>query len=149
MTSIFITSKTCNYSSVSCPAVSCRNLLLGRSWRMEYFPQNYCHFNSLTEWYANKPWIVLKTCLCWLKLKILHMLQSIYSNANSIVCSNNLYSKPFPHSKGVCQRCNLSPLLFNLFMDDLEGYLENHSLSSCQLNSYRLPLILFADDIVL
>ena len=46
--------------------------------------------------------------LLWLKLahiglssKILHMLQSIYENANSKVYCNNLFSEPFPHSKGV------------------------------------------------
>ena len=44
--------------------------------------------------------------LLWLKLahiglssKIL--LQSIYKSANSQVYSNNIFSEPFPHSKGV------------------------------------------------
>ena len=89
--------------------------------------------------------------LLWFKLahvglssKMLRILQSISLNANSLVYSNNSYSKPFPHSKGVCQGCNLSPLLFSLFMNDLEDYLKNHSSGSCQLNSYRLQLMMFA-----
>ena len=43
--------------------------------------------------------------LLWLKLahislssKILHMLQSIYKNANSQIYSNNVFSEPFLHS---------------------------------------------------
>ena len=50
---------------------------------------------------------------------------------------------------GLHQGCNSSPLLFSLFMNDLEDYLKNHSSGSCQLNSYRLQLMMFADDIVL
>ena len=95
--------------------------------------------------------------LLWLKLahiglssKILHMLQSIYKNANSQVYSNNVFSESFPHSKGVRQGCNLSPLLFTLFMNDLEGFLKSHSSAgSCILNNCRLRLMMFADDIVL
>ena len=34
-------------------------------------------------------------------------------------------------------------------MNDLEDYLKNHSSDPCQLNSYRLQLMMFADDIVL
>ena len=82
---------------------------------------------------------------------MLHILQSIYVlNANSLYSySINSYSKPFPHSKGVCQGCNLSPLLFSSFINNLEDYLNNHSSGSYQLTSYRLQLMMFADDIVL
>ena len=47
------------------------------------------------------------------------------------------------------QGCNLSPLLFSLLMNDLEDYLKNHPSGSCQLNSYRLQLMMFADVIAL
>ena len=47
------------------------------------------------------------------------------------------------------QGCNLSPLLFTLFMNDLDGFLESHSSGSCILNNCRLRLMMFADDIVL
>ena len=88
-----------------------------------------------------------------LSSKMLHILQSMYllKCSNSLVHSNNSYSKPFPHSKGMRQGCNLSPLLFSLFMNDLEDYLKNHSSGSCQFNSYSygLQLMMFTDDIVL
>ena len=46
---------------------------------------------------------------CWLKFKDVTYTSIVYSNANSIhvVYFNNLYSKPYPHSKGVRQGCNL------------------------------------------
>ena len=34
-------------------------------------------------------------------------------------------------------------------MNDLEDYLKNHSFASCQLNGYRLQLMMLTDDIVL
>ena len=82
---------------------------------------------------------------------MLHMLQSIYRNTKSMVHCNNSYSKLFPQSKGVCQGCNLSLLLFSLslFMNDLESYLNCNPSGSCQLSNLRLRLLMFADDIVL
>ena len=77
------------------------------------------------------------------------MLQSVYKNANSKVYCNNIFSKPFPHAKGVRQGCNLSPLLFSLFMNDLEGFLKSHSSGFCTLNNCMLQLLMFADDLVL
>ena len=47
------------------------------------------------------------------------------------------------------QGCNLSPLLFSLFMNDLEGFLKSHSSGFCTLNNCMLQLMMFADDLVL
>ena len=77
------------------------------------------------------------------------MLQSIYKNANSKVYCNSLFSVPFPHAKCVRQGCNLSPLPFSLFMNDLEGSLKSHSSGFCTLNNCMLQLLMFADDPVL
>jgi len=94
--------------------------------------------------------------LLWKKLmsiglstKILNILQSIYKDANSLVSSNDLYSYPFPCSEGVCQGCNLSPLLFNLYINDLENYLMTNSTGFIQLNHAKLYLLMFADNILL
>jgi len=84
-----------------------------------------------------------------LSTKMLNILQSIYKDANSLVFSNDIYSYPFPYSKGVCQGCNLSPFLFNLYINDLESYLMTNSTGFIQLNCAKLYLLMFADDIVL
>ena len=92
-----------------------------------------------------------KLAIIGLSSKMLHMLQSIYRNAKSMVHCNNSrsYSKLFPQSKSIHQGCNLSPLLFSLFMNDLESYLNCNPSGSCQLNNHRLRLLMFADDIIL
>ena len=61
----------------------------------------------------------------------------------------NTYSNSFSHSKGAQKGCNLSPLRFSLFINDLESYIESNPSGSCQLNGCRLRLLMFADDIVL
>ena len=74
------------------------------------------------------------------------LLPSYYSNNfSSKIDVSILILQTFSVLKG----CNLRPLPFSLLLNDLEGYLENHSSGSCQLNSYRLQLMMFADDIVL
>ena len=72
--------------------------------------------------------------LLWKKLvnmkisqQMLEMLQSIYSNAKSCLkLTSNSVSDLFPCQKGVRQVCNLSHLLFNLFMADLQKELRKN-----------------------
>ena len=62
---------------------------------------------------------------------------------------NNVLSSPFPCNKGVRQGCNLSPLLFNLYISDLESYLQSTDAGSITLANLKVQLLLFADDLVL
>ena len=54
----------------------------------------------------------------------------------------------FPCQKGVRQGCILSPLLFSLFISDLETVLR-HNESGVKLNRMSMDLLMYADDIVL
>ena len=58
-------------------------------------------------------------------------------------------SPAFHCSKGVRQGCNLSPLLFSLFISDLESYLTTNNSGSIQLGKKKARLLLFADDLAL
>ena len=96
--------------------------------------------------------------LLWRKLAnlgcsttILTILQNMYRNATSVVCLEGEYSERFPCRRGVRQGCNLSPdpLLFCLFLADLEVSLEGGEMEGVNLVYSKLRLLLFADDLVL
>ena len=98
----------------------------------------------------------LKHNLLWNKLadkgvstKILNLLQSMYRNASCRVTASNTLSSSFPCRKGVKQGCNLSPLLFSLYISDLESYLEANNSGKITLENLKVQLLLFADDLVL
>ena len=70
-----------------------------------------------------------------------------------MLCSINKFefSSSFPCLKGVrhVQGCNLSPLFFSLFINDLESYLLTNTAGSITLANCKVQLLLFADDLAL
>ena len=94
--------------------------------------------------------------LLWKKLarmglsnKILHILQDMYLKATSRVKVNGALTNPFSCDIGVRQGCNLSPLLFILFVSDLETHLKTNGAGSISVSNSRVSLLMFADDVVL
>ena len=94
--------------------------------------------------------------LLWLKLsamgistKMLKIIQHMYSEAKSVVSYDGHMSDEFEYQKGVRQGCPLSPLLFSLFISDLEHVLKQHSSGKIVINQQEINQIMFADDIVL
>ena len=73
----------------------------------------------------------------------------MYGNASSALLLNGRISPVFPCKRGVRQGCNLSPLLFCLYVVDLEQTLRNEQSGAVTLVHTRLPLLMFADDLVL
>ena len=47
------------------------------------------------------------------------------------------------------QGCNLSPLLFSLFISDIDSHLSSNRADSITLTNLKVQLLLFADDLVL
>ena len=72
----------------------------------------------------------------------------MYSNISYSIKSNGQYSTSFSSTMGVKQGCNLSPLLFNLFINDIHDAFDS-SCHPVSLDSSRLNTLAFADDIVL
>ena len=94
--------------------------------------------------------------LLWTKLstiglsrKMLNILQNMYAKAAARVTINNILSTPFQYSRGVRQGCNLSLILFSLFISDLENHLSTITAGSIPLTHTKLHLLQFADDLVL
>ena len=81
--------------------------------------------------------------------ELLHLLQSMYGNASSALLLNGRISPVFPCKRGVRQGRNLSPLLFCLYVADLEQTLRNEQSDVVTLVHTRLTLLMFADDLVL
>ncbi len=83
----------------------------------------------------------------------------MYSDVKSRVSFNNQTSNIFASEIGVRQGENLSPLLFSLYLNDLQNYLENlniNDLKSITTDAeeelhifFKLFLLLYADDTVL
>ena len=94
--------------------------------------------------------------LLWFKLstiglstKMLEILQHMYSNARSVVSYDGYTSREFECQKGVRQGCPLSPLLFSLFVSDLEDTLKSTSSGKIRIGEQDITIVMFADDLVL
>ena len=55
----------------------------------------------------------------------------------------------FQCQNGVRQGCPLSPLLFSLFISDLEDSLKTKSSGRIKIGDQEVSIIMFADDLVL
>ena len=88
--------------------------------------------------------------------KIFRIIFNMYQNIKSCVFHSGQQSDFFYSRCGVRQGENLSPILFSLFLNDLDDYLLNSNCASVNINmpennvdSYlKLFTILYADDTV-
>ena len=102
----------------------------------------------------------------WFKLLTLHINGKMYNviihsyeNIKSNIVYNSNVSDYFMCNKGVRQGENLSPILFALYLNDLEHFLEDKSLRGLESISEEMEsklqiylkmfVILYADDTVL
>ena len=86
----------------------------------------------------------------------LRVLHNIYQNAKSFISINNQQSGFLINSCGLRQGDNISPILFSLYLNDLETYLEVDSrgvpivIDSADMRTYmKLLVMLYADDTIL
>lgn len=87
--------------------------------------------------------------------KILNVIKNMYADIKSCISFNGKQSEFFDCRNGVRQGENLSPILFSLFLNDLEGFLLNQNnlginIIEESLQSYlKLVVLLYADDTIL
>ena len=79
---------------------------------------------------------------------LLRIIQSIYYNDQVIFQVNGEQCKPLYLKRGVKQGCNLSPVLFNLYMADLSHKL-NTEEKQVKLGNTSINHLIFADDLIL
>ena len=81
--------------------------------------------------------------------KFVRLLKNIYSTSSLAVKTAGGRSTIFPSKVGLKQGCNLSPLLFNLFVNDLLTEVNKSFPDSPQLNGMPINALMYADDLVL
>ena len=80
--------------------------------------------------------------------KMLQMLKCIYRENTNCVRVNESFTKPFRVSSGLQQGCVLSPILFDLFVNDLPASIEATN-EGVQFGDSTISSLLYADDIVM
>lgn len=117
----------------------------------------YCAFIDLkaafdTIW-RNGLW--MKLLSYDIKGKIFNVIKNLYGNIKSCIRSNGQISSFFASNIGVRQGENLSPMLFSLFLNDLQDYFLNGRVDGInieinQINLFiKLFILLYADDTVI
>ena len=87
--------------------------------------------------------------------KLYKIIKNMYAGIKSCVFSENIKSDYFASNSGVRQGENLSPLLFSLFINDLETYLMSKGntvidFKNDMCNNYvKLLVLLYADDTII
>ena len=119
----------------------------------------YCVFVDFTKafdtvWRAGLWHKMMKTGISG---RFLDIVKNMYSDIESAVMVNQDVSPFFSCNSGVRQGENLSPLLFSIFVNDLENVLSNKTCKGINLECsednftifIQLLILLYADDIVL
>jgi len=73
----------------------------------------------------------------------------MYENVKSCVKACSSYSDYFNYAVGLRQGEVMSPLLFSLFIEDLELFLQKDTTSGLSIDDIVLILLLFADDMAI
>ena len=81
--------------------------------------------------------------------KLFTVIKSMYDDVKSCIRLNNEYSDFYKSFKGLIQGDALSPLIFSLFINDIELELMNSDCPSLQIQDINLFLLMYADDTVL
>ena len=73
----------------------------------------------------------------------------MYTNSKFAVKKNNVMSKLGDYKKGVRQGDGLSPLLFNVYINDIDQIFDESTSNPVVLESTKLNCLIYADDLLL
>ena len=156
---------------------SCIGKLFTNEWKISYLKMTSllktrlvsCLIINICDWYksikkgvylcfidmakafdpVNREFLFYKLYICNFSKKIINLIKSLYFENEACIRTKDGYTKAFPIYTGTRQGCNLSPYLFNIFMNDLPKYLEENNSNFVKLNNQIISCLMYADDIVL
>ena len=120
----------------------------------------FCCFVDLAKAYDSVPRAKLMQVLAselGIAAGTVKCIARMYESVRASVLLGKEYSRPFDMREGVRQGCPASPLIFSLYMDRLETFLRSEVVAglsgeekaAIRLSGSLIPLLLFADDIVI
>ena len=109
-----------------------------------------CAFMDLTKAYdrVSRDLLYYKLQVMGFSEVFIKIIQAMYSHAVMEIWWEGVSSGPIPIQMGLKQGCVLSPILFALYMADLNHFLMSRG-EGVQLGSVMVPMLQFADDIAL
>ena len=78
-----------------------------------------------------------------------NVVKHMYANSKFAVKKNNVRSKLGDYQKGVRQGDGLSPLLFNIYINDIDKIFDQNTSDPVVLESTQLNCLIYADDLLL
>lgn len=111
----------------------------------------YCAFVDFTKAfdYVVRENLWFKMIKYGLRGRILNIIMSMYSAVKSRLKVDNKLGNEFYCSLGVRQGECLSPLLFSLFLNDIEEQFIQHGMEGLDTDIIKIFMLLYADDIVI
>ena len=97
---------------------------------------------------VNRTAMAYKLGTVGIKGNLLKLFINMYDHADYIIKSNSEFSHPVHSTLGVKQGCNLSPLLFNIFINDIHQIF-NKNCDPINVNNWHINSLSFADDLVI
>ena len=73
----------------------------------------------------------------------------MYDNLFKSLNEAHKWNNTIRSKMGVRQGCNLSPMLFNLFINDLIEHLQGGMKEAVKINGYSCNCFMYADDLLL
>ena len=111
----------------------------------------YCTFVDFTKAfdYVVRDNLWFKLIKLGLRGQILNIIKAMYNSVKSRVKFCNQLGNEFCCTLGVRQGDCLSPLLFSLFLNDIEDQFLRSGLEGIDINMFKVFMLLYADDIVI
>ena len=81
--------------------------------------------------------------------KFVRLIRDMYSKTRACIQLDGGISNTFESTVGLKQGCNLSPTLFNIFVNDLISYINSAKVEAPHLGDLQVSCLLYADDLVL